>query len=70
MIGGARQRQADAFDGFFHGCLAWNVESEVAGDGVNLGGIERDAAAIDRRDQLAGAAVVGYGGCLTEKQGQ
>jgi hypothetical protein len=35
-----------------------DVQPEIAGNGVDFGGIERDTAAVDGVDQLAGAGVV------------
>jgi hypothetical protein len=58
MAGRALKRLADALDGLFGRGVARDFEAEVAGDGVDPGGIERNAAALDGGDQLPGAGVV------------
>lgn len=69
MIGSSIQRQADTLEGCLDRRMPLNVEAKTASDGVDLGRIKRDAATVDRCDQLPGTGVVGKWGVLTEKQG-
>ncbi len=39
MLGNACQGQTDAVNGVFDSSLARDVESEIAGDGIDAGGI-------------------------------
>ena len=54
---GPAQGLADALDGFVQPGSGRNFQLEVSGDGIDLGGIERDAAAVDGSDQLTGAGI-------------
>ena len=69
MIGRPIKRQTDTLQSCFHGRMSLNIEAKVTGDRVNLGRIERDAAAVDGDNELPGVGIVGKRGCLTEKQG-
>lgn len=57
MLGNPCQRQADAGDGVFDAGLARDLKAQITGNGIDPGGIQRDAAAVDGLDQLAGAGV-------------
>ena len=57
MLGNPCQRQTNPRDGVFDAGLARDLKTQIAGNGVDPGGIQRDAAAVDGLDQLAGAGV-------------
>ena len=59
MLGSPFQGLADTPDGFFDRCLTADFEAEIAGNRVNPGRIERNTTAVDCRNQLPGAVVVG-----------
>ena len=63
------QGLADALDGFLQPGPGRHVQPEIAGNGVDFGGIERDTAAVDGVDQLAGAGVVVQHDWLAGKTG-
>ena len=69
MAGRALKRLANALDCLFGRGVARDFEAEVAGDGVDPAGIERNAAALDSGDQLPGAGIVRERGGLAEKSG-
>lgn len=57
MLGNACQGQTDAVNGVFDSSPARDIESEIAGDGIDADGVQRDTASVDGRDQLTGAGV-------------
>lgn len=58
MAGSALKRLADALDGFFGRGMARDFEAQATRDGVDPGGIERNAATVNGGDQLPGPGIV------------
>lgn len=58
MVRGAAQSLADALDRIFRPSLGRYFQTEAAGNGVEAGGIEWNAAVVDGCDQLPGPGVV------------
>ena len=52
LTSGALEVGANAGDGFIHRGAFRHFQAEIAGDGVDFGGVERNAAAVDGENQL------------------
>jgi hypothetical protein len=66
MIGIAGQGLPDPLNGVGNGSLTGDLKAEVAGNGIDSGSVERNAAAIDCSNQLSGAGILGERGSLAE----
>ncbi|MBS1141578.1 MAG: hypothetical protein H6R13_3031 [Proteobacteria bacterium] len=69
MLAHPAQGQPDSLDGFLYGGVPRYFQAKTSGDGIDLGRIERDSAAINGSDQLPSAFVVRKRGGLAEKNG-
>lgn len=70
MFGGSGQSVADTLNRFVRLCSGRNIQPEVAGDGVDPGCVQGDAAPVDGGDELPGAVVFSRRSWVTEKTGR